>query len=241
MLLPIITGLSIGLLGSFHCIGMCGPIALSLPVHQLPSVQKHFNIFLYNFGRALTYATIGALFGFVGSSFKLFGVQQLLSILGGVLMIVLAGVYYLRPAWLSAGKWGRGLTSKLAQQLKKDKSHLTFLSIGLLNGFLPCGLVYMALTSAFATGGVWRGALLMFFFGLGTLPLMYVFTLSSQWISSATRKYLNKIIPFWIVALGILMILRGANLGIPYLSPSLNKVSNTVEDCCSTSDSTHQE
>lgn len=239
MLLPIITGLSIGLLGSFHCIGMCGPIALSLPVHHLPPAQKHLNIFLYNFGRACTYAIIGALFGFLGSSFKIFGLQQFLSIFGGVLIIALAVIYHFRPTWLSTGKWGRGLTSKLAQQLKKDKNHLTFFSIGLLNGFLPCGLVYMALASAFATGAVWSGALLMFFFGLGTLPLMYVFILSSKWINAATRRYLNKIIPIWVIILGVLMILRGANLGIPYLSPTMNEETQTVEHCCDTPDSTH--
>lgn len=227
-----VTGLSIGLLGSFHCIGMCGPIALSLPVHRMATVPKHLNILLYNLGRALTYALLGALFGLLGNSFQIFGLQQFLSIFGGITILALAWIYYYRPAWLSSGKIGTQVSSRLSKKLAQDKSHLTFLSIGLLNGFLPCGLVYMALASAFATGTPTHGAILMFFFGLGTLPLMYVFMLSSQWITASARNYLRKIIPVWIAVLGVLMILRGLNLGIPYISPSMNSETNQVENCC---------
>ncbi|MCO5234333.1 MAG: sulfite exporter TauE/SafE family protein [Chitinophagales bacterium] len=229
---PILTGLSIGLLGSLHCIGMCGPIALSLPVHQMPPVQKFANIFLYNLGRALTYAAMGGILGWLGSSFQIFGFQQFLSILGGVLILILAWFYQYRPAFLSSGKLGVKVSMLLGQQMKKQKSFSTFLTIGLLNGLLPCGLVYMALVSAFATGSIGNAAILMFFFGLGTLPLMSILVVSSQWLKASVKSYFKKIIPIWIVFMGVLMILRGMNLGIPYISPSFNADANCVEKCC---------
>lgn len=228
----IITGFSIGILGSLHCIGMCGPIALSLPVHQMPAAQKYSNILLYNTGRAITYALMGAVLGLLGSSFQLFGLQQILSITGGVLILLTALIYYFKPGWLAAGKWGAKISTLLGQQMRKEKSYTTFLSIGILNGFLPCGLVYMALISAFATGTVWQGSLLMFFFGLGTLPLMSILMISGKWLKSSTKNLFKKVVPVWIVAMAVVMILRGMNLGIPYISPSFNTDTNCVEKCC---------
>lgn len=229
---PIVTGLSIGLLGSLHCVGMCGPIALSLPIHQMPTFQKYSNIFLYNFGRALTYALMGAVLGWAGSSFQIFGLQQFLSIFGGVLILVLAWIYQYRPAWLSSGKWGAKVSSLLGEQMRKQKSYSTFLLIGLINGLLPCGLVYMALASAFAMGNILNGSILMFFFGLGTLPLMSLLMISSKWLKASVKAYFKKIVPIWIVIMAVLLILRGLNLGIPYISPAFNADSNCVEKCC---------
>ncbi len=234
MLLPVLTGFSVGLLGSLHCIGMCGPIALSLPVHHQPAFQKHLNILLYNLGRAFMYALLGAFFGLIGSSFKLFGLQQFLSIAGGLIILALAMIYYFRPGWLSSGRFGLHISSRLGKKLKAGQSHSAFFSIGVFNGLLPCGLVYMALASAFAAGTVWRGSVLMFAFGLGTLPLMYIFTLSTKWITASVRNRLRKLVPIWIAVLGIMMIVRGLNLGIPYLSPTMNPHTHTVEHCCET-------
>ena len=230
--IPIITGLSLGILGSMHCVGMCGPIALSLPVHQLPPVQKYANIFLYNIGRAFTYAMMGAVLGFLGSSCEIFGLQQALSIGGGVLILILAAIYYLRPGWVGSTAWSAKVSNKLGQLMRKDKSYGTYFSIGILNGFLPCGLVYMALISAFATGAVWKGSVLMFFFGLGTIPMMAGIMIAGKWIKPSVKNLFRKLVPFWIVTLGIIMILRGMNLGIPYISPTYNSDTQCVENCC---------
>jgi hypothetical protein len=230
--IPIITGLSLGILGSMHCVGMCGPIALSLPVHQLPAFQKYTNIFLYNIGRAVTYALMGAVLGFVGSSFHVFGLQQALSIGGGIFILLLAAIYYFRPAWVGSTAWSAKLSAQLGRLMRKEKSYTTYFSIGILNGFLPCGLVYMALISAFATGAVWKGSLLMFFFGLGTIPMMAGIMIAGKWIQPSVKNAFRKIVPVWIVALGIIMILRGMNLGIPYISPSYNPDTQCVEHCC---------
>jgi sulfite exporter TauE/SafE len=230
--IPIITGLSLGILGSMHCVGMCGPIALSLPVHQLPTLQKYSNIFLYNIGRAMTYAIMGAILGLLGSSFQIFGLQQALSIGGGILILLFAFIYYFRPGWVSSTAWSSKISKQLGLLMRKEKSYATYLSIGILNGFLPCGLVYMALISAFATGAVWKGSLLMFFFGLGTLPMMAGIMIAGKWIKPSVKNAFKKIVPVWILALGIVMILRGMNLGIPYISPSYNSDSQCVEHCC---------
>lgn len=226
------TGFSIGLLGSLHCLGMCGPIALSLPVHQMPSTQKYLNVLLYNIGRAFTYAGMGALMGAFGTSLQLFGWQQKLSILAGVLMLVMGGIYLWRPQWLSTHRWSSFVSRSLGRQLQKDKSYLTFFGIGILNGLLPCGMVYMALVTAFATGSILGGSMVMFFFGLGTLPLMASLMISAQWVQPRFKNLFKKIMPTWVIVMAVLMILRGLNLGIPYVSPQLNADTQCVESCC---------
>lgn len=228
----IVTGLSIGLLGGLHCIGMCGPIALSLPVHRLSHVQKYSSIFLYNIGRAFTYALLGTIPGLLGSSFQIFGLQQALSITAGVLMLIFALIYFLRPDLLSSGKIGVRISSLLGSEMRKEKTYTTFFTIGLINGLLPCGLVYMALLTAFSTGSVWKGSVLMFFFGLGTLPLMALLMISGKWLKDSTRNWFKKVVPVWITVLAIILILRGMNLGIPYLSPAMNQHTHHVEGCC---------
>ncbi|MCO5249032.1 MAG: sulfite exporter TauE/SafE family protein [Chitinophagales bacterium] len=230
----ILTGLSLGLLGGLHCVGMCGPIALSLPVHRLQTMEKYLSIFLYNFGRAITYAVLGMIPGLLGQSFQFFGLQQALSITAGILMLLFAAIYFFRPHWLDSGKIGVKISSLMGIQMQKEKTYSTFLVIGLINGLLPCGLVYMALVAAFATGSVWKSSALMFFFGIGTLPLMALLMISGKWIKTSTRHLFKKIVPIWITALAIILILRGMNLGIPYLSPMMNQHTHYMEGCCTT-------
>jgi len=216
----------IGLFGSFHCIGMCGPIALALPVQQNNRFSLISGRILYNVGRALTYAVIGLTFGLVGQSLSLAGLQQSTSILAGVvilLMVLLPSkysqkLYHLKPAY--------GFTAILKRKfgaLLKQKSVTSIFLIGLLNGFLPCGLVYIAVAGAIASGGYLEGALYMFVFGIGTLPIMLAVSLAGNFISLNVRKRISKAIPAFMVILAFLFILRGLNLGIPYISPQLQQ------------------
>ena len=101
----------------------------------------------------------------------------------------------------------------------QKKSADTFLTIGFLNGFLPCGLVYMAVLGAIAMGNPWKGALYMALFGLGTVPLMTTAIYFSGIIKGSTRQKIRKLIPVFVIFVGILFILRGMGLGIPYVSP----------------------
>ncbi len=222
----ILAAISLGFLGSFHCVGMCGPIALALPVHQKSASQKTISILAYNSGRILTYALFGILFGLIGQSFALFGYQQNLSVLLGALILLALLVpkrfaYHLSVTGKLYGLLNR-LKNKIAH-LFQQRSIRSFFSIGLLNGLLPCGLVYMGIAGAIATGSVLKGLLFMAFFGTGTLPLMFLVSYSSHLLSLKTRHIIHKAVPVFIGIMAVLLILRGLNLGISYISPKLSE------------------
>jgi len=229
------SALVLGLLGSLHCLGMCGPIAFMLPLDRENNVKKTTQLFIYHAGRLLAYGIIGVLFGLLGKGLSLFGIQQKLSIGIGALMIVLVliparylnGHKLLSPIYSIIGK----VKSKLGAELKK-KTPDTFLTIGFLNGFLPCGLVYMALLGAVAMGNALEGGLYMMIFGLGTVPLMSLVVYSKGMLSSSIKFRIQKLIPVFVVIIGILFIIRGLGLGIPYISPKAapaDSVTATIE------------
>ena len=225
----------LGLLGSFHCVGMCGPIAFMLPVDRSNSVKKVSQITFYHIGRLVAYGLIGLVFGLIGKSLFIFGFQQQLSIIIGVLMIlavVIPQKYFskynvTKPIYKVISK----VKSALGTALKK-KTMDTFLTIGFLNGFLPCGLVYMALFGAIAGGNAINGSLYMLIFGLGTIPLMTTAIYFSHFLKGKARQRIQNAIPVFVVIIGALFILRGLGLGIPYLSPApvYDMVTNGI-DC----------
>jgi len=220
ILLIIISGFSIGLLGSFHCVGMCGPLALSLPVQGFSNSYKSIAITLYNAGRSFSYFAIGIMFGIVGQSFSIFKLQQFLSIFAGVfILVVLLFNFYGKNKSQVLSRFTEIIKTKLGQLLKSDKTIGTYLSLGMVNGFLPCGLVYIAVASAMATGDFLKSGLLMFAFGLGTIPLMALTMVFGKYISLNFRRRLNKFTPYFITGVAVLLILRGSNLGVPYISP----------------------
>ncbi|WP_038530100.1 sulfite exporter TauE/SafE family protein [Formosa agariphila] len=219
-----------GLLGSFHCIGMCGPIAFMLPVDRSNPVKKISQICIYHFGRLLAYSIIGLVFGFLGKGLYIFGLQQKLSIIIGVLLIVIVLLPYKtfskynfsKPVFKIISKVKKGMGTAL-----QKKTADTFLTIGFLNGFLPCGLVYMAVLSSIATAEPLQGALYMALFGLGTIPLMTTAIYFGNMLSNLAKKRIQKLIPVFVIIIGILFIIRGLGLGIPYMSPKINP--DTVE------------
>ncbi len=230
------TALLLGLAGSFHCIGMCGPIAFVIPVDRSSKSRLFFQTFLYNLGRLVSYSLIGVLFGFIGKGLYLAGFQQRLSILMGVIMIatilIPASLFnkynFSKPLYKIIAK----VKSKLSLYLTK-KSNKALFSIGFFNGFLPCGLVYMALIGSISTGNVVQGALYMALFGLGTIPMMAAAVLLGNFVNISVRAKIQKIIPALVVVIGLLFILRGLGLGIPYISPSDAKlqISNNPDKC----------
>ena len=216
-----LSALIFGLLGSFHCIGMCGPIAFMLPVDRTNKVKQFFQITSYHLGRLFTYSLIGLLFGFLGKGFYFFGFQQQLSICIGVLMIltiVLPKTFQKYNFSKSINRLVMKVKSALGKELKKKRND-TFFTIGFLNGFLPCGLVYMAVFGALATTNALSGSLYMFLFGLGTIPLMTVVVYVGNFANGLVRKRIQQIIPYVVVLIGVLFVLRGLGLGIPYVSP----------------------
>jgi uncharacterized protein len=228
-----LTGLGIGALGSFHCIGMCGPIALALPVHGVSRWHSTSSVLLYNIGRALTYASMGLIFGWLGGSFSIFGLQQWLSVVAGAAILFLLFFNHFSLIQNTPfGGFNRLVKEALGSFLRREKTPASYLAIGLLNGWLPCGLVYVAIASALAAGSPLKGALLMFAFGIGTLPVMAALMVFGKFISLKVRSGINKAVPFFIGAMAVLLILRGLNLGIPYISPSYNSDEACVENCC---------
>lgn len=225
-----ISALFLGFLGSLHCVGMCGPIAFMLPIDRENQVKQFFQIISYHLGRIATYSFIGLIFGVLGSGFELFDFQQHLSIATGVLMIAIV----LIPSLFKKIKIASSITkiiSKVKTALGKElqnKQHDTFFAIGFLNGFLPCGLVYMAVLGSIATHNAFKGGLYMFLFGLGTIPLMSAVVYFGNFSKKINRKLIQKIIPIFIIIIGFLFVLRGMGLNIPYISP-VAAVSSLIE------------
>lgn len=238
----IFAALGLGFASGFHCLGMCGPIALSLGLSKKQQVNFHLQNLTYQLGRILTYSFLGAIVGIVGEGFQLAGFQKYISILAGILLITMA-----------LFSFGGDFTSKipaisnallkvkinLGKLLRKTDYSSRFLT-GILNGFLPCGMVYMALTASLAAGGIWQSSTFMVFFGLGTFPFMFAAVLFGNILNATVRNKILKIVPVFMLILGALFILRGMELGIPYVSPKkealkvekhMNSDKNSDENC----------
>lgn len=221
-----------GFTGSLHCAGMCGPIVWVMPFQHLSGIKKFAGIFLYHFGRITTYALLAlVLFSFR----SLFNpqVQQYISIaLGAVLLII--GVLYFIPA--AAVKVSMPWADKVKNLLGKfvGRPGLTALLVsGFLNGLLPCGLVYMALSTSLAAKTPVAAMGLMYAFGLGTVPMMVSITLLRSRVNLSQMQLLKRSVPILMFAFGSIFILRGLNLGIPYLSPKIEMQETGVKaNCC---------
>lgn len=219
----LLSALLLGLMGSFHCLGMCGPIAFVLPVSRDNKAKMALQTLLYHLGRMTAYATIGLIFGYLGKGISLIGLQQNISLIMGILMLVFAFVPSIKVLRLKPFAWWNHfvffIKNSLSNYLQK-RSTLGFYVIGFFNGLLPCGLVYIALVGAMATGDPLLGALYMAIFGLGTSPMMTAAVYLGNFVSVKLRNQINKMIPYAVALVGILFILRGLNLGIKFLSPS---------------------
>lgn len=240
----LLSALITGLIGSLHCLGMCGPIALMLPQGSSSPVAFLCNRLLYNLGRIITYSFLGAICGLLGHLVALAGFQQTLSIVIG--MIILLGIFlpgkivrrFSPSPIINLSDKIRGLWSRL---LNSHRLGSLFI-IGLLNGFLPCGLLYVALAAAATTGNMLRGILYMALFGFGTVPLMLAFSLFGGMLPAGMRKLTSRLLPAGAVLIALLLILRGLSLGIPYISPNLHSNRQNMEppsissplkhDCC---------
>jgi len=217
----------IGLLGSVHCIGMCGPLAFAVPSLRPGVGFLVFDKLLYQTGRIISYCVLGVLIGFIGRQLWLSDMQQGISIFTGLLIIAAACSRIFK---LSIGNNSSFLLKPFNKLFGYALQHkANHLIIGMINGLLPCGFVYLALAGAVNTGSVSQAAAYMFWFGLGTAPLMLLATISMGFTSNLFRRRINKVIPFMMLFLGMWFILRGMELNIKYLSPS--KPATSVAEC----------
>jgi len=218
----IISAIGLGFASGFHCIGMCGPIALSMGLTKNQKSNFYLQNITYQFGRLLTYSFLGAVLGIIGQSFEFAGFQNYLTIFVGILLIIMAIFSFGGKDFASKIPFiSKGLLRVKMQlgQILQRPDYKSRFATGILNGFLPCGMVYMALTASLAAGGIWQSSLFMFLFGLGTFPFMFAVVFLGNFITTNFRIRILSIVPVMMILLGGLFVLRGLELGIPYISP----------------------
>lgn len=224
----LIAAFSSGVIGSLHCVGMCGPLVASMPFVSHKKGQLLKGMMQYHAGRLFMYIIIGAVVGALGKSFHFFGMQQILSIVAGVFVLIILFADKIFPASIRQKFHIIKPYSWMSQLLKKNTNHFSAFTAGLLNGLLPCGLVYVAAGAAFATGSLLQGSSAMLLFGIGTIPLLTIAVLMSKLITISLRERFRKLMPILVVSIAFLLILRGLGLNIPYLSPAMEGTSTAV-------------
>ena len=229
----IIAGGTLGLISSFHCVGMCGPLALSLPVAHLAGPLQTIALVLYNLGRIITYATLGLVFGLTGRQIFIAGWQQWFSIALGVIILILALQYFFfknlyQPKWLQRFY---GNVQQWMGYFLRSRNISGYLLLGMANGLLPCGMVYLAIAGALSTQEVQESVLFMASFGAGTLPAMLALSLIGLKMDLTVRTQIRKVMPVLVASVAIILILRGMNLGIPFISPVLATANGEAASC----------
>ena len=232
MLALLTSAFILGVISNLHCIGMCGPIAMAIPFNRSSKTTLLFGIIQYNIGRILVYSIFGIIVGFIGLGIQFIGILQTLSVIAGFGIILYAwrkvlfsGTFFDRFSINFIQKF----TSKSMGKILKRKSTFRFFLFGTLNGLLPCGMVYTALITSIIAGGPSESALTMITFGLGTMPGMILITYLANKVSGKVRGKINKPLPYLVTFIGLVILLRGLNLGIPYLSPEV-KYSEKTKD-----------
>jgi sulfite exporter TauE/SafE len=235
-----LSGFIIGFMGSLHCIGMCGPIVLAVQsAHKENTFVTILEKIIYHFGRTFTYAVFGFLFGFLGGRLSLFGTQQIISLILGGLMFAFGLLTIMNVRFVNnisfVNRFYAAIKSSFGHFLKQRGIFSHFI-LGVLNGLLPCGFVYVALAGAVALGDPIGSALFMVLFGLGTVPALLVTSLIPVFIGMKRLLSMRKLMPVLTIVFALILILRGMNLGIPFVSPKMNVQTTTpmpeVKDCC---------
>ena len=224
MIAILIAGLTLGFAGSLHCVGMCGPLSLALPTWHLSGAAKMFSLLLYQFGRIITYSLLGLVFGLAGRGIYLAGVQQWFSITLGMLVLLVAAMYFVHSGGIHISVFSKlyaALSRLIGRIVKRNPGMISFLLLGIANGLLPCGMVYIAIAATLSFDKVYHSIGFMAMFGAGTLPAMMLVGYGGRLLSPHFRIVFKKSIPFFITATGLLLILRGLNLGILFISPAL--------------------
>lgn len=223
--------LLMGLTGSLHCAGMCGPIIWVMPFQAMSGFRRWLGIGLYHFGRISIYAVLG----FILHSFRsVFDPQwqQYVSIVLGVLLLMVGIVSFLPQQKISLRlPWTDFVKKQLGRFIGSAKPG-TLMLAGMLNGLLPCGLVYMALSMTTTSVTAIQAVLLMYAFGLGTVPALVALTVLKSKASFLRSGHVRKLVPVLMFVFGSVFIVRGMNLGIPYLSPKITVEQETVKAAC---------
>lgn len=220
----------LGLAGSLHCVGMCGPLTLIAPVSRQHRMAMLADITVYHTSRILVYAIMGAIIGTVGQLFSISQLQIWTAAFFGVLLVLWGLSYYLplgRDKWLNAVGADR-LFVKLYNKYLSKTSRKNVAMLGLLNGILPCGLVYSAMAMAYLGGNLWQGALQMVLFGLGTMPLLYAFQLGLGNRSVLSFLKTRGLSPILFLLSGAFVIYKAVSIMVPKEASLLNAVTDPI-------------
>ncbi len=227
----ILSAFLIGLGTSLHCVGMCGPIAISLGLSGKKR-KFHTQNLAYQMGRVTTYTFLGAIMGLFAESLQLLVYQDYISIVSGIVIILMAIFPIITNKWLAQNNFLNKIINpiklRLTQNLQRQSIENRYIT-GVCNGFLPCGPVYMALAGAVGVGSGLGSIFFMFLFGLGTIPLMYLVVLLGSKMQNSIRQKWYKWMPFVTVLIGIFFILRGLHVGIDFLSPPKQMLEQKLE------------
>jgi uncharacterized protein len=207
----------LGLSGSIHCVGMCGPLLLSLPFARDTQLRMMADLVVYHSGRILTYTALGLILGLAGQGLAIAGGQKALSIVVGCLMIGMAIGSWQLEYWMSKVPGFATFTNTLKMAIGRGLSQRmagSLFMLGMLNGLLPCGIVYMALAGAISTANAPTGAAFMLLFGLGTLPLLFMVVWAGRSAKTMLRGRMRLIQHILLALAGILLIQRGLNLDL---------------------------
>jgi hypothetical protein len=219
----LISAFVLGFGGSVHCIGMCGPLALSLPFQSFQGVYKWLAVFFYNIGRVSTYIGIGIAAGLLGRGVNWFGVTQIVSIVIGLIIVFsfLLPRLFPQTSLPFLNRFKKWQINAMQKIMHKQSAGWMYI-FGVLNGLLPCGLVYTAVAASLVAHNIYESMLFMGFFGLGTIPAMVLLVAAAKHLPSGLRQQFRKLVPVFTFIIGCLLILRGLNLDIPFISPYLN-------------------
>ncbi|MEM6396251.1 MAG: sulfite exporter TauE/SafE family protein [Bacteroidota bacterium] len=213
------TAFLLGIGGSLHCMSMCGPLVLAVPGLRADQGNQLTKLVVYHSGRVIVYALIGLIVGSLGWGLQLVNFQGTLAIATGLFIIGIA-LFKLDFKRLfvskasSASIWQRTINKYFSIYIKKDGWTAT-LVLGMLNGLIPCGLVYVAIISAVNVNAPLHGALYLLAFGLGTMPLLFATSIIGKRVFqyiSFNKRYLQQAV---LVAVGLIFIWRGLNFNFP--------------------------
>lgn len=234
----ILTGFVSGLIGSLHCVGMCGPISFAIPKPKNSPTKQLFSILSYHSGRVLTYVLLGLVFGSIGHLINLFVVQQYISIITGALILIVVLFKIINIKTPISNKLYLQFNSKIQSALKKmfNSAHpaRTF-GIGMVNGLLPCTMSFLAIIGSMGMGSVSSSIFFMIAFGIGTMPLLLIFNLFTEQFKKFKKGSYQQIMIGLGLFIGIVFIFRGMDLGIDYLSPKMNYENGIIQECDHTS------
>lgn len=230
----IIAGFTLGAAGSLHCVGMCGPLSLALPVHHFSKAGKFAALLLYQLGRVITYTAIGLLFGIAGRRLYIAGYQQWFSIIAGSVILIAAILYFAYKRKVSIPLltgFYQAVQNVIIKILRSSTGLHGFIMLGMANGLLPCGMVYIALASSLSFTTVTDSTVFMAMFGAGTLPAMLAAGYAASLMNYRIRRSLRNLTPVFMTLMGALLILRGLNLGIPFISPLMPNAAGDTVTC----------